>query len=931
MMEIFVYQHLKLYIYGVPTNMASIMRTNTLFSLSVALIVMLSSCVRGKEAAVQPQGTVVALDNVTSLGVAADSLSLWVGTSDDAFYNVVPSGGTVTRYNFPNPDHDITYCIFQVDRNRFMVATRNSGVALIDYGEGGDGVSAPAVRHIVMPGGSYPVKGSRYSAYNIVRADSLIFLGSSNGLAYLSIHDISQRGIAGDTITCRYVMPVKHLRDNRLQFSQEAIFPRSDHLIAVTDNGLFTIGYDKVATDDPAAAVLIDSGRYWSAEIAPDTLFALRTDIANPSAYQLCAYPLPLSSGTRPAVRTADASAAGLGRYNGRVVALNSADMALPPADYHLRHSNAEIGGMFYYIKSGRLMCVRSDRSTDDLNAEHITVDIGTHVLTDRHGIWRRDGDEFSFIGEILNPVAVKCATYSEVTDSIYIASHSGIYAVSAARTLLPSDRRLVLAYPNTPGDADRVESILADGETMYIGSRNGLKSIDLKNRTVRPYGFGYLADIYESPYVSSIALDESGSPVVGTLNFGAWRLEKDSGILTQIGDSPSEPDRGDVGKAVTATRGVTWQQVRRSAWVISLIFCALIGAVTVLVWIARRIHKRHLRQMRMAVTGRYAKIAGQLDDYIERHKDDDRYGRIADVIKPVAAALHLFCSDPCDQTRIPADKAVMRMTGTLKKEVVDNAVELVSSFPEAVAATDDDLNKRLSGIMVDFRKSVLELTSDGDTARAEDVITLSFKLFDLYCGFIAEASDALKAIHGSAMPVDREFMPDALAKLWETAMLLDVTGAIDTDIFPIYKCNSFDANGIDIEGYCGRMVFVTLLFYNQAKPSVKGYDSRDLRYVTRAVYNFNTKPDKRKYNNHGSAYKIIVRAMSDGYALCDDTNKPLVNVRLMDIVWDHYLSRRTADIASLRPDPNQVKSLYQAIRGAAHLAELRLLPKMPS
>lgn len=868
----------------------------------------------------RPQGTVLALEDVTSIDVGADS-ALWVGTSGDAFFKVTPEEGTILRFECPNPTGEITYCLYPLGDERFMVARRNNGVTLVSSTADAGGQQVKSVRPIVMPSGSIPDKGLRYSVYNIVKADSIIFLGTSNGLTYLSERDLATTTDGTDTITCRYVMPLKHLRDNRLQFAQEAIFSTPDAIITVTDNGIHTVRYDEISKADPAAATLIDSGRYWSAVVNRDTLYALRTDPSDLSSYQLCAYPLPLTAGMQPQIRRADPATAGLGLYNGKVVALNASDASLPDADYHLRHSCTEIGNHFYYIESGRLMRAESDRAPDDLTAEHITHDIGTHVLTDHHGIWRRDGDHFRYIGRILNPVPVKDATYSAVTDSIYIVSHSGIYAVDAGRTILPSDRALSMAYPNTPGDADRIESILADDNRLYIGSRNGLKSIDLTTRAVYNHAFDSLARIYESPYVNAIHRVGNGTLEIGTLNFGKWLMDKQRGTLTHVGPLTPAPRTDATGKIITDPRGTTWQQVRRAAWIIALILCALIGAVTMVIWAIRRIHLRNLRQIKSAKVERYAALASSFADFISRHEAEQAFAPIISKLTPSVKAINNFCDDPGDEQRAEADKEVTALVHTLETEVIDNAVRLVSHFPEDAPGSDDIPSGQLWGAMTKFRDAVMEMSAKAKGGALKTTIASALSIYESYRRFIERGESALLAIHREGLPAHRDFTPAALAKLWDMVMLLDVTKAIDPRLFPIYYSDTLDANGLEISGYCARMVFVTLTFYNQAKPSVEGYDSKDLRYATRAVYNFNPKPDRRGYNNHGSAYKIIVRAMSEGYALADDRTKPLVSVRLADILWDRYFSRMTSDIKSLRPDPDQVKSLREAIIGAARLA----------
>lgn len=858
-------------------------------------------------------------DRITCINLDEDSTGIWAGTPGDAFYHIWPDRGTSVRYELPNPDHELTYCIMQYAPEAFIVCRRNCGATVAVYDSVGRDNISPVVSHIVCAPTAYPHKGSRYSVYNVAMCGDRIVLGSSNGLMYVSRAALDRAVQSrADTLHARYVMPLKPLRDNKLQFSQEALFVSGHLVYTLTDNGLYTISYDKFDSVDARCATHIDAGRYWSGAIVGDTLYALRTSPSRDALFQLCAYPLPLRPGAQAVTRRYGGATAAIVVYGDSLHITGDSDRGLPAGDYDSHNSHLQIGDRFYYLSDSTLMYATTGEPPQKAGTERIAHDMGRYVISDKNAIWRRDAGGFTFMGQIVNPVPIRSATYCEANDSIYIVSKGGIYSTPASRTLLASSRRLSPAYPNNPSDADRFESVHAVGGRLYIGSRGGMRSIDMYTRNVRHYRFDSLACIFESPYVNHIESDLQGLVRINTLNHGVWRLERDDRTLTPLAVPRLTQASGSHGHIIDSQRTLTWERVRDLSGVIALTVCALTGAVTILIYVFRRIRRRLARQLKQARTDGSRALAHRIDAYLAKHEGDPTYEPMTRAMKPLAAALAQFGDTASEDDRKKASSEAYALTRRMIHDVIEPAVSLASDFPDTAPAADEPLLNELGALMAGFKKDITERCSPG--IDPQTAMATACDIYRSYLDFSTKLMHILQRLRREASPVGKVYDTGRLDMLWKAVKMLDVGHVIDE--FNIYDKYFFEVNGLRIQQYCYRITFVTLMFFNDAVPSIKGIDRNDMRYISRSVYNFNPRHDKRGYNNHGNAYKVVVQAMSPNHALTPPEKRPIVEPHIANIIWNRCLSLSHEHIHPFRHKDGSEKSLSSAIIIATELED---------
>jgi len=386
-------------------------------------------------------------------------------------------------------------------------------------------------------------------------------------------------------------------------------------------------------------------------------------------------------------------------------------------------------------------------------------------------------------------------------------------------------------------------------------------------------------------------------------------------------------------GIIIEGHRGTTWEDILNRSWSIITAFCALIGAICIIIWIIKRIRRRLEQQFIQFHRAKNEAIIKSITHYCESHNSEPEYTRFIACMTPLKESLAEFCDATVD-SKAKINKQAMALSQILNQDIISAAKELVSKFPdkELGTAVPDTVTKsqelsdieETSRLMVKFRADINSLTHEIDNSDIHKVLCTSMKIYDRYILFANQLVSHLKTIRNKYASPDYHYQIKDLYHLWDIFNILDVTKAIDTQQYPVYGNTNFEYNGLTLKNcYCGRMIFVTLLFFNQTRPKVftEPEDNTVLHYATRPVYNFNPKRDQRGYNNHGNAYKILVQAMSPDHAMLSPEERPLLQHRLMDIIWDRCLSERHDTIGSLRPDKEQEKSLSSAVMAATALS----------
>lgn len=894
------------------------------FFTALSLVLLLAGCTPVQSHDESPVGESLSVNHVSSLTLSQDGSVIWIGTSDDVFYGYNPSRNTLSRYDLPPGGSAKTYCVYDIGGNCFFVGRKNMGLLLVKY-DGADSDNIPvAFRRIPMPSGELPVKGNRFSVYQMARIGNRMVCGSSNGLFYLVVDSKSpELTTLSDVSELRPVKPLEHLREHVKQFAQECVFAIGDSaVVSVTDNGIWLVDGDDFDNADTDVAVNVGEGRYWAATVHDNVLYTLRSALKNQSR-ELCSYSFPLWKHKNPVVEQVDVSALVVGLYGNKVVALGEENSEnLPKGDYTCANSWVDIGGSFYYISDGQVRVI--DTSSDNISQsnESIAFDLGEYVISNRNGVWRKDGQSYTFIGEFSRHFPVRAASFSPGSSTIYIASQTGLYSLSTERTWLPSHRDLKIEIANNPNDADRIESILALDDKIIVGSRNGLKSYNLPHTgETKPvsYIFHSLDSLYESPYVVDIRrAGDTNSCLVETLNHGVWRLDLTTGRLS-LTDISSLRNFGVSNTSTLPERPtLTWEYVRERAWMIVVSLCALLGAILALVYFFKAVSKRHLQKAGAENRRSYSDIKKSLDALVGRLGGSQLHQSLVAMLARHRRDIDEFLAQPSEvRLREKADRSILVLKRLLSDDIIARVDALASSFKANLDKYSSLKHHntragRILRLMDAFAGDIAGCTAFDSSMSVVVLLKLATVRYDFYLSFEHRLLALLKAsrLRGSLGRQD-EFPASHLDELWRLCQLLDTTGAIDMHLYPIYDVRNDD--GIPF----GRYTFVSLLFYNLAKPLIEGCEP--LRDSARAVYNFSPVRDSRGYNNHGSAYKIVARAISEG---CLSGNpRPLVVISLADLVWYAYFSTCHQDIRGLRSTSGIEKSLYTAITGAHTLA----------
>lgn len=848
-----------------------------------------------------PEGTALGPTEVTSVCSVSDSVpELILGTTKNAFYIFNPITGTSSRQVLPTDSANVKiYGVVPVGNGGYLVQRRNRGLEYVHYDN--EGIDNHPDVHInyTMPAHELPHKGTHFSTYKILPMADVYVLATSNGLLYLPESEMLN---GADTVTARFVRPLEKLRDKTAQFAQENIFAFGDTVVAVTDNGIYAVAYKDF--DNETEPVKIADGRFWSAAVSADSLFALKTAAANPGR-EILSFKVPLRPGATPKVRDVANSV--------QALAVTPADSLIifgdgksVAADNGCVNARVIRGQEMFYINNGHLMHLDvGDSHQMNPNGEFVKWQSGDYAVSNRDGLWRlhADGDEAEFIGGISGLGSILGIHSDAERNRVLLVSGGSIMTVDAGKFLLPSDRKTQTLISNGPNSPDKLVCALIQGDTLLVGSRTYLKAYALggeeEGRELKTYKFGDLDERYESCYVTDIQKLQDGTIGVSTLNSGNWTLKDitDEHLaatpdLTLPSVKPTEP------APLPARPTLTWESVRARSIEIAIALLAIFGLV-VLGWLAvRSVHRRKLQKALAEKVGVYRRLIEKINTIEDKYGNTQVWKPFTAVLQPALKAAEEYCADPeSTAKRNQAQDALLAMNRQLKEQVMDNARVLTQNFHAEVR----DGNP-LAGIMADFKRQIeLELNDPGQSKGVTGTLTRAVAVYRDYLAFRQRVLAELRRLQGKHGLEESEFAIGHYERLWNAVKTLDVENVINPAKYTLF--NDRDDEPVNI----GRVAFTALVFHNTTRPLIAG-QCQQLKDRSRQMYNFSPKP----YNNHGTVYKIVARAMAAGYALADA--KPLVPERIADILWDAYFSHMTMQIRGLQHNPDVRKSLYDAI-----------------
>lgn len=527
--------------------------------------------------------------DLTCIVLSSDSSSLLLGSYDSHFTLLDLKTGM--REDFPLPDFTKgfkTYDIMRLDNDAWLVAKQNCGILYLSYGPDTD--NRRVIRHLsraTTPSDCLPAKGTRYSVYSFIKGDSLIAAGSSNGLLYLDRENLG-RFETDSTITADYALPLIHLRNNRYQFAQESMFKSGDSLLTVTDSGIYRLAFRDFGDRTAKYTVIDSSMRCWNAALFKDTLAVIWSSRADVSERMLDLYTL---SGKKISSTPVPPSVSWVGEYDGRLRCFGE------EGSFMCFRSAACADIRFYFIKDGTL-CV-SDPGRNGSGSEYVRFVSGNYIVSDHQGLFRLDNNgSAKFLGEITGISGLR--SISHAGDRVYLATSDGVYSINAAGHLFPHRREASLVEKNLHLNSDRVETVYAAGDTLLIGTRNGLHAL-MPDGSRRDYAFPALDKAFESPYVKDIMRLPDGSFILKTLNSGTWTLGsfKDSAAKASSVDFPERQ----LPFTALGRPQTDWESIKKTTLISVIILLALTGIVAIFYFFIKRRHRKDLSEMQEEIS----------------------------------------------------------------------------------------------------------------------------------------------------------------------------------------------------------------------------------------------------------------------------------------------------------------------------------------
>lgn len=902
--------------------------------------VLLYAC-DGEQSQMYDAGAELALvDSVTSINVDNDSSALWIGTSSNSFFRYDLLHSTVERYYLPDSVvRAKTYAVCRVSTDntgdeRFIVCRRNNCATYIEYEKSGNVKMPDRYAQLSLPHSPLPDKLDKISIYNIVSGDSAIYLGSTNGLQYLTRHDIERlhsSESAHDSL--RLSAATEHLRKSRSQFLHESIVDYGDSLLLATDIGLFSLA--KKDIDTPRSEHKIASGRFWHAIKSDDKLYVL---FADSSAQRYISIYDP-AKGMLTGQRATDATATLLIGTSDSIIAIGSDGRHLSPTPLTAHNELAQIGESIYFIRDGRV-CSTSTGGLAATGREYAAVSCDNFILSDTHGLWQlSEKGEYVFLGQISGLPPVRTMSASPDGRHLFMIANDGVYTIATTRYLFPGKIHARRIIANEPEGSEQIVSLTATDSHLLLGSRNGLRCASHTGDILNSYRFltdtatGQTLDsLYESAYVESITPLNRGQYIVATLNNGNWLLDNivNQNLKAIGGDRPTDEQQENNATPKTQRRvylpsrpWLTWDNIGDLLKVVVLIIAAIICSFSTYIYIQKRRHRRQLRHEQRKRVRLYTKLSDQISTAFS-NKAIGRNIDFARLLSHSAIAFSHYASDPDnDSFRNESEEAVHKLNRYCRNDIITTARTLAENFPKELPQNGDEY---IFGAMAHFRNRVADIVAKLTYDNVVDNLHAAVLLTVTYQHFLRKLFRRLRSLRCSESPGEY-FTLDHFRKLWSAIVTIDSVhrlNAISYGLFEDYTTvvktisrDNTDPSKPTLAANRGEVTFSALAFYGIAKPKIAFVEP--LQNSCRSFYDFCPKRNSRGSENHGSAYKMIMQAITP--EIITGQWLPTILPSLGDIFWIHYFRQCHTDIVGLRSQEGVEKSLYTAIVAAWNLA----------
>lgn len=521
-------------------------------------------------------GRRVKTSELTCLTAGNDSSTLFLGSMAPRF-TVYDTKNDYSQ-DFPLPSFTAgynTYDILQTSPESYLVSKRNCGVLHLTYSI--DSMSRPTIKsytRIAIPAAPIPDKHTHYSCYALIPVDSAVIFGTSNGLLYMKTDQLASS--QSDTLAyASFVPQLKHMVSGKRQFAQESMFLQSDTLITMTDHGIYRIAVDDLFTENGDYQIVDEEMRCYNAAVAGDSIAVLWSPGNHADTRNITMFS---QSGNRGATRNVPTSTVWLCSYGDSLLCLGK------EGDFNCFRAATTLNGSFYYINEGEL-CKSEPSAGPVFSDERIVLTDKGYGLSNQSGLWDLTKEVPKYLGDIEGVSGVRDISVSGNT--MYITVPDGIYAVSLSNRLLPYNRKTRLIEHNQNRASDRFESVYAAGDTLLIGSRNGLHAYIMSGKKSITYDLKRLNQLMESPYISRIVRNGDGSFLLKTLNHGIWTLKS-------LGDSEAVQssqamDEDQVGCVNLPSRpSLTWGKLSENLLIIILALFAIVGLFAAVVFVVR-------------------------------------------------------------------------------------------------------------------------------------------------------------------------------------------------------------------------------------------------------------------------------------------------------------------------------------------------------
>lgn len=827
----------------------------------------------------------------------SDSSSLLLGYLGPRFACYRISDGFTDSYPLPDSTANWkTYDILPVSPVEFLVAKSNHGVMYVRYGI--DSVGLRTIEHVASvldpdPLGPPPHKGSHYSAYSLTRADSLIVIGSTNGLMYLAPDSLNRLAIA-PVVRASAVRPLASLRNEKPQFLQEAVLFFDDSVTTATDNGIYRVALADFNRDVPPVPI---GGklRCRSAAVSSDSLMVIYSP--DPASRRMASFPLH----GRVSYNSVNVhpSTSWIGRY-GDSIRLFGAE-----GDFANQRSAVNAGSLFWFIRKGRLHYSDPAHPSDGSDEHIVLSDSRSGIgISDRNGLWRLDGGKAKFLGDVRGLSGIK--DISANSDHLFLVVPDGVFRVSLTDYLFPVNRDTTLVLATKTG-SDRAVSVFATDSVLLVGTREALYAFNPDSRDlICRYSFARLEKDYENPYVCRITASSRGGYLVQTLNHGVWHIGSVSDTYATPVDSLSSLPPG---------QSLTWPELHRPA-----VTWQAIGKYTIFIFIGI-----------LCLFGLFylAMSAVRLRHRLEMKAANEKIRRLDDTEKNLAE----LRSERNEALRLE-NKPLGRELSSLTRHIESALQSLDPSSPVAVF---------LSGELVPIRTYLCDenpdssLTEQAETARrdvdeytrfcterlyrlasfkplsgpfAQPMSVYSKYIFELgdvssqplkrRLQWIVDSAPVLQRLLGSCrrnieaeLSDCRPAMPQSAVKYALPVMRLSEIrrlweGCVQPFIEHPTRLKISDKPFDTLPPDSNAVMIVALTFYGLRRFDVEGNNFRQEYYCPRTLTRFD------KSSNIGSLYRLWAGQLTDG---CFRYGPDTVPGNPAELLWHVCLSRLTFSI----------------------------------